>query len=75
MILPTKHISTDKTLLGVGAILLGQLNKPYTVSGLWEQVKANSNVGNYERYILTLVMLNLIESVDMRNGLLERVPK
>jgi hypothetical protein len=75
VILPTKHISTDKTLLGVGAILLGQLNKPYTVSGLWEQVKTNANVGNYERYILTLVMLNLIGSVDMRNGLLERVPK
>ncbi|WP_372743783.1 ABC-three component system middle component 6 [Nostoc sp. C052] len=35
MILPTKHISTSHSLLGVGATILEQLYQPRTVSSLW----------------------------------------
>lgn len=40
MILPTKHISQDEALIGVGATLLGHLSTPVTVSGLWERLRA-----------------------------------
>ncbi|MFM6077151.1 MAG: ABC-three component system middle component 6, partial [Dolichospermum sp.] len=39
MILPTKHISTNHSLLGVGAKILEQLYQPKTVSSLWSAVR------------------------------------
>jgi hypothetical protein len=45
MILPTKHLSEDRALLTVGGQLLGLLEKPKTVSVLWEDFKARPDAG------------------------------
>ena len=70
MILPNKHINLDRSILGEGAALLGQLARPLTVTGLWERNKAHSDIGNFERFILTLDFLFTIGALDLRDDLL-----
>lgn len=72
MILPTKHIPEDEALLGVGATLLKWLDRPHTVSGLWERVRAESNVGTFERFVLASNLLYLVGAIDLRDDLLVR---
>lgn len=70
MILPTKHISQDEALIGVGATLLAQLVAPMTVSGLWERLRGESNIGTFERFVLAANLLYLIGAIDIQHGLL-----
>ena len=72
MILPTKHVSTDQSLLGVGALLLRHLGQPRTVTSLWEQTRAAPDVGTFERFVLALDVLHAVEAVELRDGLLCR---
>lgn len=58
MILPTKHVSLDHSLLGAGAVMLRILAEPATPSKLWDRVKGSPQVGGYGRYVLTLDMLS-----------------
>jgi len=71
MILPTKHIPVDQTLLALGAVMLPHLEQPCTVSGLWEKVKSVSAMGNFERFVLTLDMLFIIGIVRFSDEMLE----
>lgn len=72
MILPTKHISENETLLGVGATLLVHLDGPMTVSGLWERSRSEPNVGTFERFVLASNLLYLIGAIDIEDGLIVR---
>lgn len=73
MILPTKHISENEAILGVGATILRHLDNPITVSGLWERTKIESNVGTFERFVLAADLLFIIGAIELREGLLVRV--
>lgn len=73
MILPTKHIPENEALLGVGATIMRHLNEPMTVSGLWERVRAEPNVGSFERFVLASTLLYVIGAIDMNDGLMGRV--
>ncbi|QSV64374.1 MAG: hypothetical protein HEQ26_18080 [Dolichospermum sp. DL01] len=72
MILPTKHISTSHSLLGVGAKILEQLYQPRTVSSLWSAVRDIAEVATFERFVLTLDLLYAIGAIDMEMGLIRR---
>lgn len=72
MILPTKHVSAEHSLLGVGALVLSRLGRPRTVSALWEDVRPNSQVATFERFSLALDLLYAIGAVDFLDGLLQR---
>ena len=72
MILPTKHSPQNEALIGVGATLLAHLNTPLTVSGLWERLKSEPNVGTFERFVLASNLLYLIGAIDMQDGLVVR---
>jgi hypothetical protein len=72
LILPTKHIRTSHSLLGVGAALLPMLDRPQTVTQLWERARSDSRVATFERFVLTLDFLYAIGCVDMSEGLLRR---
>ena len=72
MILPTKHIRPEQSLLGVGAVLLAHLRRPMTVTALWEAAKTDWRVGTYERFVLTLDLLYAIGAVGFTRGLLRR---
>ncbi len=73
MIHPNKTIDLKYSLIGVGSILLSELIKPQTVSSLWENVKEIEEVGNYEKYVLTLDFLYSIDLIKMENGFIGRV--
>lgn len=72
MILPTKHIPTEQSLLGIGATLLQLLETPRTVTSLWEEVRSNSAVGSFDRFSLALSLLFAIGALDWRSGRLWR---
>lgn len=72
MILPSKHISEDQTLLGVGAVLLDALHKPQTVTSLWENVREYRAVGTYERFVLALDLLHITGVVTLSQGMIVR---
>ncbi len=72
IILPTKHISTRYSLLGVGATILEQLHYPRTVSSLWSAVSTRPEVATFERFVLTLDILYAIGAIEMDAGILRR---
>jgi hypothetical protein len=73
MILPTKHIPQNEALIGVGATMLAHLREPMTVSGLWECLRTESNVGTFERFVLASNLLYLIGAIDIKDGLIVRI--
>ena len=78
MILPTKHISPDRALIGVGANVLAALGEPMTMSRLWEEIRsrrsvnASSPVIDYRWFVLALDLLYMINAVELDRGLIKR---
>lgn len=75
MILPTKNISEENSLLWIGGVILNLLNKPCDVSKLWDKLKSRSNINSFEYYILTLDFLFIIGAIDIGNGSISRKQK
>lgn len=74
MILPSKHIPLERSLLAIGAEVLRTLDRPQTVSSLWERFRESSARADvsYEWFILSLDFLYICGAVDLSNGLLRR---
>jgi hypothetical protein len=72
MILPTKHIDLQHSIVGSGAVILQHLHSPQTVTGLWEHVRSLSEIGVYWRFVLSLDFLFTIGAIDLENGLIMR---
>jgi hypothetical protein len=72
MILPTKGLAVDRALLSVGAEILRRLDRPKTVSRLWEQVRKRESclleALPYEWFLLGLDLLYLLGAVDFEDG-------
>ena len=73
MILPTKHITVENSLLGVGALILAHLRRPTTVSSLWEEIRELPEVSTYERFTLGLDLLYMIDVIEIRESKLRRL--
>lgn len=74
MILPTKHLREDRTLLAIGADVLRLLGESKTVSRLWDDFQrrhddddANSTV-TYDWFVLALDLLFALGLVDFQRG-------
>ena len=72
MILPTKHITVENSLLGVGAIILVHLQRPTTVSTLWEKLRILPEISTYERFTLGLDLLFMINAIELNEGKLRK---
>mgnify|MGYP003383413990 CR=1 FL=1 len=72
MILPTKHIPTAHSLLGVAALVLSSLERPRTLTALWDRLCTEPQVGTFGRLILALDLLYAVGAVDFDEGLLRR---
>ena len=78
MILPSKHLSHNRALLTVGAVMLRHLSAPVTVSALWERLSHSSrdqtvlSTLRYDAFVLALDLLFLIGAIELRDGLLVR---
>jgi hypothetical protein len=79
MILPTKHVRVDRSLIGVGAEVLDILRKPMTMSRLWDETRdrRSSRTPNapidYHWFVLSLDLLFMIGAIEFDRGLLRRV--
>lgn len=72
MILPTKHISTGNSLLGMGAALLAALDRPRTVTSLWDEARGWPETATFERFTLALDLLYACGAIFLDDGLLRR---
>jgi hypothetical protein len=79
MILPTKRLNVENSLLGLGADVLGLLDQPKTVSRVWEEFKglrdqrrASSGL-TYEWFVLALDLLFIVGTVVVEDGELKKV--
>lgn len=78
MILPSKHLSQSRALIGVGAEILFQLNEPLAVSELWERVrtdrahKPDAAPLSFDWFVLALTFLHVIFAVEISDGLIAR---
>jgi hypothetical protein len=72
MILPTKHLPQDRSLAGIGADILVQLDEDRTVSELWERVRiarsATSSPLSYDWFVLSLTMLFALSAVSYEHS-------
>jgi hypothetical protein len=77
MILPTKGLAVDRALLSVGAELLRRLDRPKTVSRLWEQVRRPQSslleAISYDWFLLAIDLLYLLNAVEFEDGRLHRI--
>ena len=71
MILPSKHIPQEKALLTVGAELLKYMDRPKTVSAIWEDVRTSRSI-SFDWFVLSLDLLYDINAIEIHDGLLAR---
>jgi hypothetical protein len=78
MILPTKRITHDRSLLGIGAEILTLLDKPKTVSRVWDELKSRrmnkkfAPIVIYDWFILALDVLYMLNAIHFEKGVLLR---
>lgn len=72
MILPTKHVRPEASLLGVGAVILEEIGHPQTISRLWDKVRVTPEVRSFDRFVVALGFLYAIGVVDYREGFIQR---
>lgn len=75
MIVPTKHLNLQNSLLGVGAELLKRINGARTVTSLWGEVRSLPEIKTFERFTLSLDLLHSLGAIDFKDGLLRRLGK
>ena len=81
MILPNKHVRTERALIGVGAEVLETLHEPMTVSRLWDEVRQRRSVASpnapidYNWFILALDLLFAMGTLETKRGILHRVSR
>jgi hypothetical protein len=79
VILPTKRLSQDRSLLYVGAQILRLVDEPKTVSRLWQDLQTIRSTESdlapltYDWFVLALDLLFAINAVKVERGRLERV--
>ena len=72
MILPDKHTPSERSLLSVGALLIGHLARPVSLNSLWERVREDPIVRSYDAFTLALAFLYSLGAVDENEGRLIR---
>lgn len=68
MILPTKHLRVQRSLIGIGGEVLLLLERPKTVSRLWEdfrdqRARDEKHAVGFDRFVLSLDFLFSINAI------------
>ena len=72
MILPDKNIKLKYSLINCGTTVLKELNEPQSVTFVWEKVKSDKQITSFEKFLLTLDFLYIIQAIKLEDGLLMR---
>lgn len=79
MILPTKRLSQDRSLLYVGAEVLRLVDEPKTVSRIWQELQSARSTQSgfapltYDWFVLSLDLLFLVNAIRIERGRIEKV--
>lgn len=73
MILPTKHLEMDKSLLAIGGVILNTLPRPRTVTSMWEEARRHEAGLTFESFSLALTFLYTIGAVEMADEMIRSV--
>ena len=73
--MPNKYLKEEDTLLGSSAVIFNNIQEHQNLSELWDNVKNNNSVYNFERFILTLDMLYTLGLIDFKNNNIIKVKK
>ena len=80
MILPSKHLRQENALLGVGAVILRQLEGGRTVSEIWERIRQGDSTRTngaqvpFDWFLLALSLLYAINAIELQSGLIRIRP-
>jgi hypothetical protein len=72
MILPSKYVNLEGSLLGLGAVILAFLTYPRTITSLWEEVRKSSDPIPFSYFVLALDLLFIMGAIDLNEGLVTR---
>jgi hypothetical protein len=76
MILPSKHLTTERSLLAIGADILSLLKEPKSVSKIWLDYQLVNEQRNlritFDWFTLALAMLYTIDAVELSDHRLRR---
>lgn len=78
MLMPTKHIKTENALVGVGAELLGLLDRDKAVSTLFRDLQARRHENelstiHFDWFMLALDFLYSVGAIRFESGLLKKM--
>jgi len=77
MILPTKHLPQERSLIGIGGEVLGLLDEKKTVSSLWNEFKRSrldrGAIITFDWFVLALDLLFMMNAITSEKGLVRRV--
>ncbi len=76
MILPTKHLPIERSLIAIGADIVRLLDEPMSVTNLWLDYqnlnKARTTRLTFDWFTLALAMLYSIDAVEQTGNRLRR---
>ena len=76
MILPTKHLPVERSMIGAGAQILQLLDQPKTVSTLWLEFQSYCETNKvrltFDWFTLTLSMLYSVDAVHLKGRRIHR---
>jgi hypothetical protein len=72
VILPTKFVPPEQSLLAVGGLLLRRLGEPRSVSSLWDAARDDEGVTSFDKFVLALCFLYAIGLVELDGPLIRR---
>jgi hypothetical protein len=74
MLLPTKRLSADRSLIALGARILSILSEPKTVSRVWDEMAHPAvDVGarsplTFDWFVLALDFLYAVNAIELNQG-------
>lgn len=68
MILPTKYLKEEDTLLCALAVIFENLESKQSLSELWDKIHNDESIYNYERFILALDLLYMLNIIDFNQN-------
>lgn len=74
MILPDKNTTLSTSLLGVGAMILKDLQSPHTVSSLWDKASKQTKLITFEKFCLVLDFLYSVNLIRYSDGIISLIP-
>lgn len=73
MILPSKQIKLENSLLNLGAILLNNITSEQTVTLLWDKARQFPEIKTFESFTLALDLLYALGLIDLIEGMIVRL--